>query len=422
MPPAKQRHVALALTVIEGPDAGTSVAVSAPSLVGTSEVCELRLTDRTVSRRHLRVEPGAVGLVIRDQDSRNGTWLGDVRVERVELPLGRELRIGGTRLRVDATQEHEPPREPPAARGSFGRFLGESPAARAVYATLERVAPSDATVLLEGESGTGKELLAESIHDHSQRAEGPLVVVDAGAMPATLIEAELFGHERGAFTGAERARAGAFERAHGGTVFLDEIGELPLTLQTRLLRVLDRRQVRRLGSSAPVDVDVRIVAATNRDLDREVEEQRFRLDLFHRLAVVVVQVPPLRERPADVEPLARHFIDALGGDPELLSPDVLERLRSHRWPGNVRELRNYIERLVLLGDAAPAARPASPAEPVLSLARSGLPYRQARARVLDAFTEAYVEHMLELHDGNVSAASRAAGIARRYFQQLKRGR
>jgi transcriptional regulator with PAS, ATPase and Fis domain len=276
-------------------------------------------------------------------------------------------------------------------------------------------------VLLEGESGTGKELIAEALHEQSARHDKPFVVVDCGAVTQGLLESQLFGHERGAFTGAERTSRGAFEVADGGTIFFDEIGELGLSLQTRLLRVLDRRQVQRVGAQQLIDIDVRILAATNRNLEREVEESRFRLDLFHRVAVVLVQVPPLRERAGDVELLARHFVRECGANPSILTDDVLSRLVAHGWPGNVRELRNHIERLVLFGEVPAATSDGQPSNALEQAAASGLPYRQARATVLRTFTEKYVESMLERHDGNVSQAARAAGVARRHFQRLKKG-
>ncbi|RLB55874.1 MAG: sigma-54-dependent Fis family transcriptional regulator, partial [Deltaproteobacteria bacterium] len=279
MPPIAPLADTLQLVVVEGEDAGTSIALDQPRMVGTSEQADLVLTDRTVSRRHVAVEASAVGVRVRDQESRNGTWLGTGRVHDVEVPAGAEFRIGSTTLRVEAATGGPAPKTAPAPTiESFGRFVGRAKALQPLYQKLVRAAPSDATVLLEGESGTGKELLAEAIHDASKRADRPFIVVDCGSQLENLIESELFGHERGAFTGAERARIGAFEQAQGGTIFLDEIGELPLSLQTRLLRVLDRRQVQRLGGDKRIDVDVRIIAATNRNLEREVEASRFRLD------------------------------------------------------------------------------------------------------------------------------------------------
>lgn len=422
MSPVAGPRERLRVVVASGPDAGQGVTVVRSVLVGTSDVCDLRLTDRTVSRRHLTLEPWGVGLRVRDQGSRNGTWLDEARLVEAEAPPGVEVRIGATVLRIEQVFEEDEAADRAAPeRTGFGRFLGAAPSLAPVYDQLERVAPSRATILIEGESGTGKELLAEAIHEQSPRAGASFVVVDCGSVSGNLLESELFGHERGAFTGADRVRVGAFEAAQGGTVFLDEIGELEMSLQTRLLRVLDRRQIRRLGSQRVIEVDVRVVAATNRNLDREVEESRFRLDLFHRLAVVLIRVPPLREREGDVERLARYFFGLYGRPDQELSDDVLARMRSHSWPGNVRELRNHVERLSLLGEAAEPITTGARSDPILSAATSGLPYRQARAQVLESFTERYVRDMLDRHDGNVSQAARAAGVARRHFQRLKQG-
>ena len=414
------------LVVVSGTNAGLTAPIEGEVLVGTSEASDVRLDDRTASRRHLLLRPCAVGVRVVDQDSRNGTWIGQQRVHDAEVPPGTEIRVGETTLRLEDEVRTEAEiakklaaREPAASRGEFGRFLGASEVLAKLYERLERVAKARTTVLIEGESGTGKELLAEALHEQSPRSDGPFVIVDCAAIPETLIEAQLFGHERGSYTGADRARAGVFEEAEGGTVFLDEIGELPLELQAKLLRVIDRGHVTRIGASRPVTVDVRILAATNRNLEREVEDGRFRLDLFHRLAVVLLRVPPLRERDGDLELLARAFLEACGGDPSLLTEPLLDRLRRHSWPGNVRELRNYVERLVVLGEAElPRARADAIGE-AGDPATSGLPYRQARALALREFTEAYVDDMLLRHDGNVSAAAEAAGVGRRYFQRLK---
>ena len=422
-PPPQPARERARLVVASGPRAGAAVLLDREITVGTSEACDLRLEDRTASRRHLAVRPSAVGARVVDQDSRNGTWVGDERVHDVELPLGTELRVGETVLRVTQAGDDVPRESQQAAPPtSFGRFLGAAPVLAPLYARLERVSATSAAVLLEGESGTGKELLAEAIHERGPRAERPFLILDCAAVPLNLVEARLFGHERGAFTGADRARPGAFELAHGGTVFLDEIGELPLEVQSRLLRVLDRGQVARIGAAKPIDVDVRVIAATNRDLEREVEDGRFRLDLFHRLAVVLLRIPPLRERTGDVELLARELLRRAGGDGSLLTPELLAGLARHRWPGNVRELRNQIERLVVLGESELIG--ASGSEPTARATdrwSPEMPFRQARALALAQFTEQYVASILERHGGNVSAAARAAGLARRYFQQLKQG-
>ncbi|MGE0786781.1 MAG: sigma 54-interacting transcriptional regulator [Sandaracinaceae bacterium] len=427
MPPAPIPEASMVLVVVEGVDAGKSVTVDEPILVGTSEACDLALTDRAVSRRHLSVSRGEAGVRVRDEDSRNGTWMGSTRVRDVELADGDEILIGTTRLRAEQVLTDRTSRPPPEPRRTgVGRFLGESDVLQPMYRALERVAPSSISVLLEGESGVGKELLAEAIHEQSSRKDEAFVVVDCGAIPPTLIESELLGHERGAFTGAESTRIGAFERADGGTVFLDEIGELPIEMQTRLLRVLDRRQIRRLGGEKVIDIDVRVVAATNRNLEREVEEGGFRLDLFHRLAVALIRVPPLREREGDIERLARAFGERNGIDPAMFDRGLIDRMNRQEWRGNVRELRNYVERLAILGelpDPSPSAPRIQPKratnDALIELATAGLPYRAARTRLLDEFSRLYTQDMLDRHDGNVSRAAEAAQIARRHFQRLK---
>jgi transcriptional regulator with PAS, ATPase and Fis domain len=298
-------------------------------------------------------------------------------------------------------------------------MVGRSTAMRAAFALLERAAASGATVLLEGETGTGKEAAAESIHRESSRRDQPFIVVDCGALPAALLEAELFGHERGAFTGAVEARAGAFESANGGTVFLDEIGELALELQPKLLRVLERREVKRLGTARHTRVDVRVIAATNRRLHAEVNDQRFRSDLYYRLAVVEIRLPPLRERSDDLPMLVEHLLDGLDAGPEaarLREPAFIAELARHAWPGNVRELRNFVERCLTMGEplvpqgAPVAATPGEPsAYPGVDLA---LPLKEARQQHLRQFEERYVRRLMEQHAGNITAAARAAGVDR----------
>ena len=406
-------------TAFDEQDQQQTLVVESSVLVGTSEACDLQLHDPTISRRHLQVSPGEIGVRVVDLESRNGTWLSESRRLRdVELAPGERFRIGSTTLEVTTGESERSNPSAAEAHARFGRFVGESVVLQPLYQQLKRVSATDSTVLIEGESGTGKELLAEAIHEHSGRKDGPFVVVDCGALPADLMESEIFGHEAGAFTGAQKRRQGAFEAAHQGTVFLDEIGELPLQLQTRLLRVLAQRQVRRVGGSENVDVDVRVVAATNRNLDQEVEEERFRLDLFHRLAVVLLRVPPLRERRGDVPMLARRMLADMGADTALLTQEILDRLQRYHWPGNVRELRNYVERLSLLGDIGPDLD-AGGSDDLSSIAQSGLPFRQVRARGLNLLTRVYVQDMLERHDGNVTHAAKAAGVDRRYFQRLK---
>jgi DNA-binding NtrC family response regulator len=296
---------------------------------------------------------------------------------------------------------------------------------RRLMAKIERAARSEAAVLLCGESGTGKELIARALHDLSPRKTGPFITVDCGSLPPTLVASELFGHEKGAFTGADRAREGAFERAHGGTIFLDEIGELPASLQTTLLGVLERRQFKRVGGYKDIDVDIRIVSATNRDLRSDVNRETFRLDLYYRLAVVSLRVPPLRERADDIVLLVEHFLRELGHDErveELFSPRVLESLRAHHWPGNVRELRNLVEATVAMGEEPvldePAAVPRPSGQSDLIEPLLELRFKDARRRLLDEFERRYAQRLVERAGGNVSKAARTGRMDRTYLIDL----
>jgi len=307
----------------------------------------------------------------------------------------------------------------------FGRMIGRSAAMQVVFDVLARAASSDATIMLEGETGTGKEVSAEAIHVGSARREKPFLVVDCGAMPPQLLESELFGHERGAFTGAVASRQGVFEAASGGTVFLDEIGELSIDLQRKLLRVLERREVRRVGTNNHVPVNVRLVAATNRSLRDQVAAQKFRSDLYYRLAVVEVKLPPLRERLADLPLLVEHIVRGLGNVDQatvarVRSPDFLDALARHSWPGNIRELRNYLERCVALRDFG-APRSTGTMTAVAgpeSAVNVGQPLREAREAWVSAFERRYLEELLRQHENRVSAAARAAGVDRIYFYRL----
>jgi transcriptional regulator with GAF, ATPase, and Fis domain len=297
---------------------------------------------------------------------------------------------------------------------------------RRLMARVATVAKSSVPVLIIGESGTGKELIARALHRYSERATGPFVTLDASAQVETLAGSELFGHERGAFTGAERSRKGAFEQAHQGTLFLDEIGELPTGLQPQLLGALERKRIKRLGGSAEIPVDVRVIAATNRDLRSDVNSGAFRLDLYFRLAVVVLQVPPLRERLNDLPLLVNHFLRECGhaGPRESIVPDAqLRRLSAHSWPGNVRELRNWVEATVAMGESSDLSQSTSagtsePPSADRGQASLALPYKEARRQVLDDFEARYLAHLLEAANGNVASAARRAGMDRTYLIKL----
>lgn len=314
---------------------------------------------------------------------------------------------------------------------TFGDLIGTSEVMRCVFAALSQCAGSDATVLIEGDTGTGKEGAARAIHTHSARANGPYVVVDCGAVAANLIESELFGHERGAFTGAHEQRRGAFEEAQGGTLVLDEIGELPLALQPKLLRVLEQKTIRRLGGSELHKVDVRVVAATHRDLRREMQEGRFRADLYFRLSVLKVALPPLSARREDIPHLARVLLSRFGASPTQLAqftqPAFLVALTEAAWPGNVRELRNYLERCLVMDKELPMTELDTEREaPAYSSPPSGQPidasvsYEQARKQAIAAFERSYLEALLDRSHGNVSRAARDAGMDRVYLHRLIR--
>jgi len=422
------------LVVVEGPDTGATFELdpNAPSriLVGTSPACGIHLTDPTVSRRHAAFEPTGKGAYrLRDLDATNGTFVDGTRIVEVYVRGGETVRFGSTAVRLEADLAVEAPPLPSAMR--FGRTLGASVAMRRLYPLCERLANARVPVIIEGETGTGKEVLAESLHEVGG-ARGAFVVFDCTTVSPTLVEAELFGHERGAFTGAVASRAGVFEEADGGTLLIDEIGDLDLPLQAKLLRAIDRGEVRRVGSQKTVRVDVRVLAATRRDLDKEVAAGRFRDDLFHRLAVARVELPPLRERHGDVPLLARQFVQEMGGPPSL-AQEIVTRFADYAWPGNVRELRNLVARYVALGadaGAPPGAFPASMAAPALpvpaggqdwidALVALGLPFPVARRRTLEEFERRYVSAVLAKHGGSVSAAAKASGLALRYFRLVK---
>ncbi len=416
------------LKVLKGPDKGATASLDDVEeiLLGSGEGAHLRLTDPTVSRNHCAVRMTPKGALLCDLGSTNGTRIEGVLVREAFVPSGATLELGHTRVRFETLDESV---EIPLAESErFGRLWGRSVAMRRLFARAAQMAASDVTVLIQGETGTGKDALCEAIHQVSPRAAGPLVVVDCGAVPPNLFESELFGHEKGSFTGADRAHAGAFEEADGGTLFLDEIGELPLSLQPKLLRALESREVRRIGAAHPRKVDVRVIAATNRDLREEVNRAAFRQDLYFRLDVMRLRVPPLRERPEDIPVLVEHFRRlalkrgeaapaAAGSD---ISEEALRCFVAHPWPGNVRELRNAVERMVVLRElpstptAAASAGPGT-GEIAIDLA---VPFKDAKNALTESFERRYLTAMLEATGGNISEAARRASIDRVYLLKL----
>lgn len=407
------------LTVVEGPDAGAKLRAPTSEIsVGTAPGNDLVLRDPTVSRHHFSTAATPQGFLLRDLGSSNGTWIGDARIVQGYIKDGARVRIGRTTLRIE--QLDEDICEVLSADERFGSLLGGSDAMRRIFAALPKLANSDSTVLLEGETGTGKGVLAAAIHEASPRGTGPFVVLDCTAIPPTLIESELFGHVKGAFTGAATDRAGAFEQARDGTIFIDEIGELPLDMQPKLLRALEERTVKRVGGNQRIKIDARVISATNRDLRVEVNRGSFRPDLYYRLNVVRLQIPPLRERIGDIERLVRHFHNEIAPD-RPISEGMLAFFRRQSWPGNIRELRAAVERTILLDDPAFMALEH---EPVKSTGQDDLdldiPFRVAKEHAANAWEERYVRALMAKAKGNLSEAARLARTDRGYLRTLLR--
>jgi DNA-binding NtrC family response regulator len=425
-PPARVPDIGVSVVVLTGEQRGTSVPLKGALRIGKARENGLVLTDHTVSRHHCEIGRTVGGFRVRDLGSTNGTLLEGVTVTDAIAPMGTVLRIGG--VDVALRPEADLVELQPYDATEFEGVIGHSVAMRRIFRVLDGVAQTDATVLLQGETGTGKEVLARALVRRSRRPE-PYVVVDCSAVTPSLLSSELFGHERGAFTGAIAQRKGAFESAQGGTVFLDEIGELPLDVQPMLLRVLESREFRRVGGNQTLRADVRVVAATNRDLEREISAGKFREDLFFRLSVVPVRVPALRTRREDIPALVRHILGQVPGGASLApSARTMQWLVGHDWPGNVRELRNLLERATYLSSAANSTElllptlPVGNGDPADSLFRysPGESYRDARARIEEEFERRYVSSLLAEHQGNISHAAKAAQMDRKYLGTLVR--
>ncbi|RMH00178.1 MAG: FHA domain-containing protein [Deltaproteobacteria bacterium] len=419
------RHKGYRLVVLTGEQRGREFDVLSDEVrIGKSRKCDVVLPDASVSRVHAIVRREGDTYRILDQESTNGTFVDGARVTDAYLTPGSVVRLGKVDLRFVPQQARA--EILPSEHEAFGPVLGRSLAMRRIFGLLERIAPTDVTVLLEGETGVGKDLVARAIHEASGRAEGPFIVFDCGAVAPTLIESELFGHEKGAFTGAHARHRGAFELAHGGTLFLDEIGELPAELQPKLLRVLESRRFRRVGGTENVEVDVRVVAATHRNLKAMVAAGEFREDLYFRLAVVDVVIPPLRERRDDIPLLIEAFSRKLPpGMWRPPGPEALARLLGYDWPGNVRELRNVVERSAYVSPdgmvdlVTGSADPPSPPDGGL-LFDPTLTFREQKERAIERFEEAYLRWLLQRAEGNISRAARDADMDRKYLHKLLR--
>jgi transcriptional regulator with GAF, ATPase, and Fis domain len=450
------------MVVVSGPDQGREVEVSkARCSGGRSIINDLVIQDKAVSGTHFEIAVRDDGYRLRDLNSRNGTFVGDLQIREVYLRPGVTFRAGQTQIQFQPTSDVVEIEL--SKKDRFDRVVGASAAMREIFASLEKISPSDLTCLITGETGTGKELIARGIHNASPRRNKPFVVLDCGSIPKDLIESTLFGHEKGSFTGAVGQHRGCFEQANGGTIFLDEIGELDIHLQPKLLRVLEQREIKRVGGDKQIKVDVRVLAATNRDLRAEVNASNFREDLYFRLSVVHCELPPLRERREDIPSIANHFLKDVASRRGMnlsFGSDAMAAMSSHTWPGNVRELRNVVERAAALTDGpvitrsdlvfgpdggpslvaahdlaqagATAARRAAaelagvdlpaptggPATFDPALLKPGLGFKQAKQTVVDAFESAYLKALLTRNDGNITRSAQEAGLTRYHLREL----
>jgi transcriptional regulator with PAS, ATPase and Fis domain len=416
------------MSFISGEMKGKEYTLTRPVVkVGTKNDNDLVVKDETMSRNHFEILQTKDGYLIRDLESRNGIFINGVRVKEAYLAPNSIVRAGKTEMKfvsLDETFEVVP-----SKKNRYAQLIGGSTAMRKIYTIIDKIASSDVTVIIEGESGTGKELVASAIHEKSKRSKKPFVVFDCSAVAENLIESELFGHEKGSFTGATGLRQGAFELADTGSIFLDEIGELVLDLQPKLLRVLESRHIRRVGGDRLLPIDVRVVAATNRNLEAEVKKGGFREDLFYRLNVVPIYLPPLRKRKEDIPMLIEHFIqqhnEAHPEQPvEGVTSSAMEILMSHEWPGNVRELKNTISRAISLMEGTQIVPDDIPERVRVPIARAELEirddlgFKDAKEQWIGAFEKQYLEDMLRKNNYNISAAAKEAGIDRKSVQRL----
>jgi len=423
----------ISATVIEGPDLGLVYPLrDEPITLGKSVDADIVLTDGAVSKQHIEMTLAGSAVRIKDLDSTNGTYVGTTQLIESLVPAGSVITVGRTRIHLRT--EEAPMMITPSEDNRFGDLWGDSLAMRQVFAILERIADKEVNVLLDGETGTGKELAARAIHERSGRSSGPLVVLDCGAVAPELVESQVFGHKRGAFTGAMQDRAGVFESAHGGTLFLDELDSLPLDLQPKLLRVVENREVTRLGEVTPRPVDVRLVAACGKSPEEGVTRGDLRRDLYFRLAVVRITLPSLRDRLEDLPLLVRVLLERIGGEGiEVSDSEPFERLRQHPWMGNIRELRNVLERALLLAppNAGRFEELILRLSPLLAGAKTPdgagltegmlqLPYKEAKDAAVVAFERDYLRAALARNGANLSKTARDVGLTRHHLRKLLR--
>lgn len=425
------------LVVTEGPSSKTKYDLGKKKIIriGKKNDNDIIVNDKTVSRNHFEIEAASDSYLLRDLNSTNGTLINDMRVKEAFLSPGDLITIGNTKIKFQIFDEKV--EIEPSKLDHFGELVGASRKMRQIFGVLEKISPTLATVIIEGETGTGKELVARAIHTNSLRKDKPFIVFDCSAVAANLIESELFGHMKGSFTGAVKDRKGAFESANGGTIFLDEIGELTLDLQPKLLRALEQREIKRVGSTQPIKLDVRVVCATNRNLKKEVENDRFREDLYYRLSVVKIQMPPLRELPDDIPVLVERMLSSARYNQKpdgsfyasRVEDDALKILQRYQWPGNVRELNNVLERSVSFSEKGTIN--ASHLQMIFSEAESGeestaktaaidsnLPFKEAKQQIVESFEKDYLQDLLERNKNNVSKAAREAKIDRKHLRNL----
>jgi DNA-binding NtrC family response regulator len=421
-------HVRRCRLSTAGPPETDRVFDGAAISIGSLGENDLVVTDSTVSRQHCLIVQEDEAYLLQDLGSTNGTFVDGVRVREAFLAPGCTIRVGNAEILFEAADQDVEVQ--PSRAHRLGDLVGADVRMRELFAIIEKIAVSGTTVVIQGETGTGKEVVARTLHQLSPRASGPFVVLDCGAVPPTLIESELFGHERGSFTGAVMTHRGVFEMAHGGTLFLDELAELDTMLQPKLLRTLETREIRRVGGVRPIKVDVRVLAATNKKLEEEVRSGRFRQDLYYRLSVVRLEVPALRERRSDIPLLVEHFLQSGAfnrNDKGKLrirgvTQQAMDALKRYPWPGNVRELRNVVERVCSLCQAQ-MIRPADLPELVLKPAAGAapmwdVPFREAKQNWIDSFERNYLLELLEKNEWNVSAAARMARMDRKHFRKL----